>query len=126
MQIDALELFHLALPLRRPLPMPGGPRRLETVLVAMHGGGAIGWGEASPGNAPLAGVEWAAGAFALLRDWLAAAVAGAVSTLGAELEQRLASFRGNQFAKAAIDMAWWDLFSRQQNQTLHQRARRSS
>ncbi len=122
MQIDSLELFHLALPLRRPLPTPGAPReKLETVLVAMHSGGATGWGEASPGNAPWKSGEWAAGAFALLRDWLTPAVVGTCLDSGSDLGQRLAMFHGNQFAKAAVDMAWWDLFSRQQNQPLHER-----
>ena len=48
----------------------------------MHGGGATGWGEASPGNAPLAADEWAAGVFALLRDWLAPAVVGQNVSIG--------------------------------------------
>ena len=60
---------------REPAGRPG--TALETVLVRMAGGGAAGWGEGSPGNAPLAAAEWAGGVFACLRDWLAPAVAGA-------------------------------------------------
>ena len=56
MQIDAIEIFHIGLPLRTPL---ASANTLETVLVALHSGGATGWGEASPGNAPLAGAEYA-------------------------------------------------------------------
>ncbi len=121
MKIDSIELFHIGLPLRKPLSTPLGPRdSLETVLVAMHGGGAAGWGEASPGNAPLAGAEWAAGAMAVLRDWLAPAVVGQSFSSGDELSKRLAVFRGNQFAKGAIDSAWWDLSARLQNRPLHE------
>ena len=121
MNIDAIKLFHIGLPLRQPLPTPVGPReKLETVIVAMHGGGAIGWGEASPGNAPLAGAEWAAGAFSVLRDWLAPAVVGQAFSSGDELAKRLEPFRGNAFAKAALDMAWWDLSARLQNRPLHE------
>ena len=90
------------------------------MLVAVHGGGATGWGEASPGNAPWTGPEWAAGAFSLLRDWLAPAVAGETISTGEDLAKRLDGFRGNQFAKAALDMAWWDLQARLQNRPLHQ------
>jgi O-succinylbenzoate synthase len=121
MQIDSIELFHVALPLRQPLRTALGPcEKLETVIAAMHSGGAVGWGEANPGNAPLMGGEWAAGAFAVLRDWLAPAVAGANIDSGSDLGQRSAPFRGNQFAKAALDTAWWDLHARLQNSSLHQ------
>ena len=121
MQIDAIELFHIGLPLRQPLATPLGARdKLETVLVALHGDGATGWGEASPGTAPLAGGEWAAGVFAVLREWLAPAVVGQSFSSGDDLAQRLTPFRGNQFAKSALDTAWWDLSARLQNVPLHQ------
>jgi o-succinylbenzoate synthase len=122
MQIDAIELFHIGLPLRKALPSPLGPReKLETVIVAMHSGGDVGWGEASPGSAPLAGAEWAAGAFALLRDWLAPLVTGQSVSSGDDLTKLLEKFRGNQFAKAALDTAWWDLDARLQNRPLYER-----
>ena len=121
MNIDSIELFHVGLPLRQPLQTPFGQQeKLETVIVAVHGGGAVGWGEASPGNAPLAGAEWAAGTFSVLRDWLAPAVVGQGFSSGGELAKRLNLFRGNQFAKAALDMAWWDLSARLQNRPLHE------
>jgi len=116
MQIDAIEIFHIGLPLRN-LSTSGNV--LETVLVAMHGGGATGWGEASPGNAPLAGSEYAAGVFGVLRDWLAPTVVGQSVSTGDDLAKLLERFRGNQFAKAALDTAWWDLNARLQNCPLH-------
>lgn len=120
MQIDSIEIFHIALPLRQPLVTAVGPQeKLETVLVAMHGSGATGWGEASPGNAPLASAEWAAGVLAMLRDWLAPAVVGQRVSNGDDLTKLLEKFRGNQYAKAAIDTAWWDLDARLQNRPLH-------
>jgi len=122
MQIDSIEVFHVALPLRQPLQTPlGRPLdALETVLVRMQSGDTAGWGEASPGNAPLAGEEWAAGVFACLRDWLAPAVKGAWIESGDQLAERLKPFRGNRFAKAALDTAWWDLSARRQGRPLHQ------
>jgi O-succinylbenzoate synthase len=35
------------------------------------------------------------------------------------LQQRLALVKGNYFAKAALDLAWWDLFARRQGQPLY-------
>ncbi len=121
MQIESIELYHVGLPLRKALPGPWERfEKLETVLVAMHGGGVTGWGEASPGNAPVIGSEWAAGAFAALRDWLAPAVAGRNVGSGDDLASLLSPFRGNQYAKAALDAAWWDLSARQQNRPLYE------
>lgn len=121
MQIDHIDVFHVALPLRRPLATPLGEiATLETVVVRMAAEGIAGWGEASPGNAPLGGPEWAAGAFLCVRDWLAPLVAGSVIHSGQELQERIAVLRGNPYAKAALDTAWWDLQARSQGQPLHQ------
>jgi O-succinylbenzoate synthase len=120
MQIDSIEVFHLALPLRQPQNSPLGPQeRLETVVVRLESGGAAGWGEASPGNAPLAGSEWAAGVFGCVRDWLAPAVAGQSVDSGQRLQELMAAVQGNRFAKAALDTAWWDLEARLRGEPLH-------
>jgi O-succinylbenzoate synthase len=117
MQIDSIEIFHVILPWKSPHDMAGRPSLgLETVLARINGGGISGWGEASPGNAPLASGEWAAGVFCCLRDWLAPAALAATTTL----DEQLDSFRGNRFAKAALDTAWWDLTARSQNRPLHE------
>lgn len=121
MRIDAVNLYHVALPLRTPLDTPAGPiETIETVLVEMRGQGNVGWGEAAPGNGPLGGPEWAAGVFACLRDWLAPAVIGASIDSGEELQQRLECFQGNRFAKASLDTAWWDLQARGLGKPLHE------
>ena len=121
MKIDSIEIFHLALPLRQPRQTPAGQiESLQTVLACVHGAEATGWGEASPGNAPLMGAEWAAGVFGCVKDWLAPAVTGQVVDSGQDLQERLAPFRGNQYAKGALDAAWWDLQARLAGQPLHQ------
>ncbi len=120
MQIDAIDVFHVGLPLRKPQrTQQGDLQRVETVLVRLRSNDLSGWGEVAPGNAPMASEEWAAGVFACIRDWLAPAVAGVWIDSGNALQGRLASFRGNRHAKAALDMAWWDLSARNQNVPLH-------
>ena len=121
MQITSLALYHVALPLRQSRVTAGRPcTALETVLVRMASGDAVGWGEASPGNGPTASDEWAAGTFSVLRDWLAPAVVGTTIDSGDDLTERLAPFRGNRFAKSALDTAWWDLSARLQDRPLHE------
>jgi O-succinylbenzoate synthase len=120
MQIDSIEVFHVALPYRQPQATPwGAAEKLETVLVRIAGGGAAGWGEASPGNAPVAGPDWAAGTFQCIRDWLVPRLVGCDIDSGDKLQDRMAPFRGNRFAKAAVDTAWWDLQARLAGQPLH-------
>ncbi len=119
MQIDAIEVFHVELPLKMPQQFPTGTfDTLQTVLVRLESDGVSGWGEAGPGNAPICGPEWAGGAFLTLRDWLAPAVVGQSVNSGDDLLRLLARFHGNRFAKAALDFAWWDLAARQQEQPL--------
>ncbi len=121
MYIDSLSLFHVALPRKAPKIIAGRScESLETVLVRLASGGAVGWGEAAPGNAPTGNSEWAAGAFVVLRDWLAPAVVKTEIDSGKTLVERLAPFRGNQHAKAALDIAWWDLAARIQDRPLHE------
>ena len=121
MQIDSIELFHVALPRRKPLETIAGTwNTLQSVVVRMQSGDVSGWGEAAPGNAPLAGPDWAAGAFACLKDWLAPAVSGQMIDGAEALQTRLKPFRGTQFAKAALDAAWWDLEARRQGRPLHE------
>jgi O-succinylbenzoate synthase len=119
MHVDAIEVFHVALPLRRPLPPPWEQqKRLESVLVRMRSGDVVGWGEASPGSAPWASAEWAGGAFLCVKDHLAPRLVGTSVDSGQDLQQRLAPVRGNWFAKAALDTAWWDLHARLQGKPL--------
>jgi O-succinylbenzoate synthase len=98
----------------------GPVEKLETVLAAVHSGGVTGWGEASPGHAPLWNSEWVAGVFATIERWLAPAVVGQAISSGDDLVSRWKAFRGNPFAKAAIDTAWWDLSARLKNRPLHE------
>ena len=41
-------------------------------------------------------------------------------TTGEQLQALLAPFKGNYFAKAALDLAWWDLYAQLRNQPLWQ------
>lgn len=119
MKIESIEIFHIALPRREPLETRLGTlKTVETVLVRMAGGGLSGWGEASPGNAPLASPEWAAGVFACAGDWLAPPLVGGSFRSAAEMAERWQGLEGNRFARAALDTAWWDLQAKSEGKPL--------
>jgi O-succinylbenzoate synthase len=121
MQIDHIELHHVAMPLISPWRTAyGEDATIHSVLCRMSSGSVSGWGESTPFAAPCYSPEWAGGAYEVARQWLAPALVGQDIRSGAELQQRLAMFKGNPFAKAALDTAWWSLHARVMNQPLHQ------
>ena len=85
----------------------------------LQSGDVVGWGEASPGNSPSFGAEWTGSVLVL---------AGLARSPGGPPRDRLrkrpagcfGAVRGNRFAKAALDTAWWDLNARLAGQPLHQ------
>jgi O-succinylbenzoate synthase len=110
MKIERLEVFHVALPLATPFrtAYDDGARAIESVLVRLESEGIVGWGEATPWGEPFYSSEWAAGVFDLCRRVLGPRLLGCTMQSGAELQDVLAPVKGNPFAKAAFDLAWWD------------------
>ncbi|MBW3542394.1 MAG: o-succinylbenzoate synthase [Planctomycetes bacterium] len=121
MRIDRIELFHVAMPLIEPWRTAyGEDADIHSVLCRMTSGSVDAWGEATPFAAPCYSPEWAGGAFGVLRDWLAPRLVGQTIPSGAALQQRLAIYKGNFFAKAALDIAWWNLHCRLEGVPLHE------
>jgi O-succinylbenzoate synthase len=120
MRIDRIELYHVAMPLIAPWRTAyGEDAAVESVLCRMASGSLEAWGESTPLAAPCYSPEWAGGVFLAARNWLAPALIGQEIVSGAELQQKLAVFKGNNFAKGALDSAWWVLESRRRNLPLH-------
>ena len=116
MHIDSIQLFRVPLASSK----SNFAANLESVLVAISSGGQIGWSVVSLAAAPLDGPEWSGGLFACLRDWLAPALVGQSISSGEALQKTLQAFQGNARAKAALDMAWWNLAAIQQGKPLYQ------
>jgi len=120
MKIDRLELYHVAMPLIYPWKTAyGEDTAIHSVLCRMSSGSVDAWGESAPFAAPCYSPEWAAGIFGLNRDWLCPAILGHDITSGDALQNRLAVYKGNPFARAVLDTAWWALESKLQNRPLH-------
>jgi len=121
MHIDRIDLYHVAMPLIYPWRTAyGEDAAVESVLCCMSSGSLSAWGEASPFAAPCYSPEWAGGVFAVCRDWLAPTLIGHDIQSGEDLQNRLRLFKGNPFAKAALDTAWWSLESQRTGLPLHQ------
>lgn len=97
----------------------GNDDRIESLLVKMNAEGAYGWGEATPWQSPGYTYECARTAFLIVKDFLAPRLVGREIPSGAALQQLLAPVNGNLFAKASLDLAWWDLAAKQQQTPLY-------
>lgn len=120
MKIDSIELYHVSMPLIYPWRTAYGEDTcIDSVLVKMCSADQSGWGESAPFAAPCYSPEWASGVFGVLRDWMAPRLIGQELGSGETLQDQLAIYKGNPFAKSALDTAWWALDSRRQGIPLY-------
>jgi O-succinylbenzoate synthase len=119
-KIDRIDLFHVAMPLIYPWRTAyGEDADCHSVLCRMTSGSVEAWGESAALAAPCYSPEWAGGMFAVAKQWLAPALVGRDIRSGDDLQQHLAVYKGNPFAKGLLDIAWWNLASRVQGIPLH-------
>lgn len=117
MQMDSIRLFRVPL---EPAGAKDDPRtRVESIYVSLQSGDQNAFGEVTLPAAPVDSVEWSAGAFCCLRDWLAPAVVGRSIDSSEALQDVLGAYRGNLAAKSALDIAWWNLAAEQRRITLY-------
>ncbi len=113
MKITSIKIYRVAMPLVYPFRTAFGDNDvIESVLVAMSDGRNQGWGESASWGAPAYSPECAATQFLISRDFIAPALIGQDLDSGQTLQRRLRPIKGNFFAKAAFDLAWWDLYAR--------------
>jgi o-succinylbenzoate synthase len=119
MRIDAIEVYLAKMPLLSPWRAGHGDESvIESVFVRMVSGKLSGWGESSPLATPTYSPEWAEGAFLMVSRCLAPMLVGKEIGSGKVLQGLLAAVKGNQFAKAALDQAWWDMYARSRSEPL--------
>ena len=113
MRISAIDLAVLRLPLVRPFETSFSRiTAREFVLVAVHNGGATGWGECVADADPFYSSESTATAWHVLTKYLVPMTIGQTVTAAADLSTLWQRVRGHRMAKAALEMAAWDLEAR--------------
>ena len=121
MRIDLLELRLLRLPLVRAFETSFGRVAARTiVLVTVHAEGAEGWGESVADADPHYSGETAASVWQAIDEYLAPRILAAPIAHPREVGDRLRGIRGHHMAKAAVEMAIWDLYARQAGVPLQQ------
>ena len=97
----------------------GDQRHTDTILVRLQGGGVHAWGESCPPYVPNYSAEHTLAAFHTVREHLAPRLVGQDVVSAEDLLRRLDFVKGNQFAKAALEIAWWVLEARRRGVPLH-------
>jgi O-succinylbenzoate synthase len=88
------------------------------MLVTVFDDGVEGWGECVAEEAPYYSSETTETAWHIISEFIAPRVLGVEFGHPRDVLPALASIRGHNMAKAAVEMAAWDLFARQQDQPL--------
>src|SRR5207249_4379170 len=91
----------------------------DTILVRMEGGGHHAWGESCPPYIPAYSAEHTSATFHTLREHMAARIIGQDVDSAEDLLGRIAFIKGNQFARAALEIAWWVLEAKRRGLPLH-------
>jgi o-succinylbenzoate synthase len=120
MIIDQVNVWYVAMPLIKPwITGCGIEPEIHSVIVCMRSGRNEGWAESTPFRFPCYSPEWASGVFKLVTECFVPQIIGKDITSGTHLQDLLVHFKANQFAKAVLDNAWWNLHSSQTNTPLH-------
>jgi O-succinylbenzoate synthase len=119
MRIERMELRLLRLPLVRFFETSFGRIHDRTfVLVRVEENGAIGIGECVADATPFYSAETTRTAWHIIAEFVAPLVLGREFAHPADVFDALTLIRGHRMAKAAVEMAAWDLFARQQRCSL--------
>lgn len=119
MRIERIELRLLRLPLVRFFETSFG--RIHDrpfLLVTLEEDGATGLGECVADANPFYSAETTRTAWHIIAEFIAPIVLGREFGHPREIFGALAGIRGHHMAKAAVEMAAWDLFARQQGRRL--------
>ena len=119
MRIERIELRLLRLPLVRFFETSFGRIHDRSfVIVTVHGDGATGIGECVAESDPFYSAETTRTAWHIIAAFIAPAVIGQRFDHPRDLFPALRRIRGHNMAKAAVEMAAWDLFAKQRGSPL--------
>jgi O-succinylbenzoate synthase len=118
-KIERLELRLLKLPLVRFFETSFG-RIFDKhfIIVRLDGGGVTGYGECVADRDPYYSAETNDTAWHIIADFIAPRILGTEIAHPRDLVPALKGIRGHNMAKAAVEMAAWDLFARQRGEPL--------
>jgi len=120
MRIEGLDIYWVRLPLAFVWRTSYGDQHYtDTILVRMQSGGQHAWGESCPPYIPAYSAEHTVATFHTLREHMAPCIIGQDLESAQALLDRISFIKGNQFARAALDITWWVLEAKRLGIPLH-------
>jgi len=120
MKLEQIEVLQVKLPYKVPYITSFGETREQlAIVVKMQSEGAVGWGETDPLFAPIYSSEMSSTVYVVLQEVLVPAVIGKDFATAEDLLAAMSFVRGNQFAKAGLETAFWNLLAEIQGKPLH-------
>jgi o-succinylbenzoate synthase len=109
--VERVEVLEVAMPLREPFVTSFGPTtERHVVLVRLtDADGRVGWGEAAPLDHPFYLPDTVSGAFAVIVEYAVPACLRAEPTHPRDAAAAMGGIRGNTFARAGVEQAFWVL-----------------
>lgn len=119
-RIEKVELRHIAIPLKNKFTTSFGTKtERHSLLVSVTSSGITGYGECVSGSGPYYSSETIGTAWHILKDYL---IPRLLETEGLqspnETWELFEPIRGNNMAKASLEMAYWDLAAKAQGVSL--------
>ena len=114
MKIDSITAHVIRIPLKTPFRISAGEiRAKDGVLFACRSGDRVGWGEAAVDDVPFYAHETVGSVLDVARKVLAPQMMSRDFASAEELAALFDAHRGNRFAKAGLETAFWDLLGQE-------------
>ncbi len=111
--LDSIKLYPYSIPLATPFRISAGTIfNKDGLLLEVRSGDFTGWGEASVDLVPFYAHETVGSAADVISKALWPLLANRTFSHPDEVSAAMEHFRGNNFAKAAIDAAVWDIYGK--------------
>jgi O-succinylbenzoate synthase len=121
MKIERIELTQIRIPLVHFFETSfGRTYERKIVLVRVFSNGEVGYGEVTAGEAPFYNHETGETAWLIIKGFIAPWILHREFSHPSEISPVLKPIRGHNMAKAAVETAAWDLWSRSTHRPLHQ------
>ena len=120
MKIQSIDIYWVKLPLAFVWKTSyADQHHVDTILVRMEGEGHYAWGESCPPSIPGYSADHTLASFHTVREHMAPRIIGQDIESAQDLLDRIAFVKGNQFARAALEIAWWVLDAKRRGLPLH-------
>ena len=118
--LDTIEMREIRLPLKQPFRTASGVQDIRRILLLEVAArtGETAWSECVAQETPRYSPETIDTAWLAIRDWFVPALKGRAIAQPSDMLALLAVFRGHRMAKAALEMACWNLKAQQTKTSL--------